>query len=249
MSEKIQILVVDDDRHMTRTLADILDLHGYEVTEAWSGRDALDKISLTTFDCILTDVRMPDMNGVELQKAIADVYPDLPVILMTAFATDSLLQQGMAQGVAGTLEKPLDIGILLTFFSFLRNNRTIAIVDDDPAFCQTLADILKLRGYDVIVTTNPHEQVDKMVNGAEFLLLDMKLNSINGLDVLRDIRKEHPDLPVLMITGYREEMWPAVEGALAINARACLYKPLAIPELLQTLTSLKLEKYRAILQR
>jgi len=249
MNDKLHILVVDDDQRMTRTLADILTLHGYDVTEAWSGTEALEKVRAAAFDCVLTDVRMPGMNGVELHKSLMEACPGLPVVLMTAFAADDVLRQGMEQGVAGMVEKPLDINLLLDFFSSLIKNRTVAIVDDDPAFCKTLADILTLRGYQVIVTTDPHEQVEKMVDGAEFLLLDMKLNSISGLDLLKQVRQLYPDLPVLLLTGYREEMMAAVEGALKIDARACLYKPLVISELTKTLSALQLERYRAMLKQ
>jgi two-component system, NtrC family, response regulator HydG len=249
MNEKLHILVVDDDKRMTRTLADILTLQGHSVDQAWSGPEALEKARSKYFDCVLTDVRMPGMNGVELHKELRNLYSDLPVILMTAYATDELLRQGMEQGAAGTLEKPLDFNILLEFFHALSSIRTIAIVDDDPAFCQTLADILKMRGYRVTVTTNPLEKVEKMVNHAEFLLLDMKLNGVNCLDLLKQVRKNYPNLPVLLITGYRAEMAAIMQGAFAINARACLYKPLAVPELLKMLADMQLERFRAILHQ
>jgi len=126
---------------MTSTLADILTLQRYAATEAWSGQEALEKARSTAFDCVLTDVRMPDMKGAELHKALMEVKPGLPVILMTTFASDELLRQGMQQFVAGTLDKPLDINLLLVFFSALPKNLSVAIVDDDPVFCQTLADI------------------------------------------------------------------------------------------------------------
>lgn len=247
MKEKLHILVVDDDRRMTHTLADILALDGHTVAEAWSGPQALEKAHSEFFDCVLTDVRMPGMNGVELHKQLRELHPDLPVVLMTAYATDDLLRQGMEQGVAGTLEKPLDFNILLDFFSALKKIRTIAIVDDDPAFCQTLGDILKLRGYNVHISTDPHVKVDQLVAQSQILLLDMKLNSISGLDLLKDVRENYPELPVLLITGYRNEMAAAVQSALAINARACLYKPLVIPDFLETLAKIQLESFRKIL--
>lgn len=247
MREPLRILVVDDDRRMTSTLADILALQGHTVVEAWSGPQALEKARSEFFDCVLTDVRMPGMNGVELYKQLRDLHPDLPVILMTAYAADDLLRQGMEQGVAGTLEKPLDFDILLEFFGALKKIRTIAIVDDDPAFCQTLADILKLRGYEVSTATDPHAQIDQLIDQAQVLLLDMKLNSLNGLDLLKKVRERYPALPVLLITGYRDEMAAAVQAALAIDARACFYKPLAIPEFLDVLAKIQLESFRKIL--
>lgn len=247
MKATLHILVVDDDRHMTSTLADILALQGHTVVEAWSGPQALEKARSEFFDCVLTDVRMPGMNGVELHKQLRDLYPDLPVILMTAYAADDLLRQGMEQGAAGALEKPLDFNILLGFFSALRKIRTIAIVDDDPAFCQTLADILKMRGYNVKTVTDPHTQIDQLIEEAQILILDMKLNSLNGFDLLKKVRQQYPHLPVLLITGYRDEMATAVQAALAIDARAGLYKPLVIPELLNVLANIQLKSFREML--
>ena len=247
MNPKLRILIVDDDRRMTHTLSDILTLQGYTVSEAWSGPIALEKVKAEFFDCVLTDVRMPGMNGVELHRELQKLRPDLLVVLMTAYASENLLQQGLAQGAAGTLEKPLDLNILLDFFAMLSKTRTVAIVDDDPAFCQTIADILEMRGYRVVVTTDPHENIDQMVDQAEVLLLDMKLNRINGLDIMKKVRQNYPTLPVLLITGYRDEMAALIQGAEAIHAYASLYKPLAIPEFLKTLAKIQTEKYKRLL--
>lgn len=70
MSQKLRILIVDDDRRMTHTLADILSLSGYEPVEVWSGPEALEKVRTQTFNCVLTDVRMSDMDGVELHRQL-----------------------------------------------------------------------------------------------------------------------------------------------------------------------------------
>ena len=67
---------------------------------------------------------MPDINGVELYKAIKKIQPNLPVILMTAYATDTLLQEEVAEGAAAVLTKPLSIADLLIYFSTLRHKRT-----------------------------------------------------------------------------------------------------------------------------
>jgi CheY-like chemotaxis protein len=81
------------------------------------------------------------------------------------------------------------------------------------------------------------------------ILLDMKLNGISGLDLLKQIRQRYPDLPVLMVTAYRQEMTAAIQAALAINAYACLYKPLEIPSLLQTLSNLQLKRLRKVIKK
>jgi CheY-like chemotaxis protein len=249
MTDKFQILIVDDDRRMTRTLADIFTLSGYEVTEAESGADALKKVSTMTFDCVLSDIKMPEMDGVELHRRLREIQPGLPVVLMTAYAADELIRLGLEEGVAGVFDKPLDINYLLSFFTSLEKNRTIVIVDDDKAFCKTLNDILEFRGFKVTQITDPHVDVNSFTTNAQVVLLDLKFNGISGVDVLMDIRKNNPALPVLMVTGHRQEMAKSIEAALQINAQACLYKPLEIPRLLEMLAGLQKERLRSLLKK
>ena len=244
MDPKLRILIVDDDRRITRTLADILSLVGHEPVEASSGPEALEKVRTQPFNCVLTDVRMPDMDGVKLHRQLRQAQPGLPVILMTAYAADETIRQALDEGVVGVFEKPLDINQLLGFFSLLAKHRTIAIVDDDPAFCQTLGDILQHRGFNVALFTDPHTEMEQIASGAQVILLDMKLNNINGLEVLKEIRARYPSLPVLLVTGYRQEMSSLIQAALEINAFACLYKPLKISTLLDTLAQFQLERLR-----
>jgi two-component system, NtrC family, response regulator HydG len=248
MKRKLDILIVDDDQRMTRTLADILALAGHKAVEAHSASRALEKVQAQVFDCVLTDVRMPEMDGVELHRQLRKFQPGLPVILMTAYAAESLTNQGIEDGVVGVLDKPLDMNHLLGFLSSLSKNRTITIVDDDPAFCRTLEDILRQRGFDVTQITDPHVDMMPIASESQVILLDMKLNSVNGLDVLKDIRTRYPKLPVLLVTGYREQMSAAIQGALDIDAFTCLYKPLEIPQLLQMLTELQTTHLRGLLK-
>jgi DNA-binding response OmpR family regulator len=154
----------------------------------------------------------------------------------------------MQQGVVGVFNKPLDIAQLLGFFSSLAKNHAVAIVDDDPAFCKTLGDILRQRGFNVTQITDPHADVDLMASESQTILLDMKLNSINGLDVLKSIRKQYPTLPVLLVTGYRQEMAETIRAALEISAFTCLYKPLEIPDLLEKLAAIQLERLRSAIE-
>ena len=248
MESKLRILIVDDDQRMTRTLADILSVAGYEAVEASSGPQALEKVRTQAFDCILTDIKMPEMNGVELHHLLHQAQPGLPVMLMTAYAADELIRQGLDDGVVGVFDKPLAMHQLLAFFNSLAKNHMIVIVDDDPAFCRTLDDILRQRGFKVAQFTDPHIDVELMTAEAQVILLDLKFNHTDGLEVLKEIRKGSPTLPVLLVTGYRKEMAEVIQGALEINAYACLYKPLEIPRLLQMLSEVQLKHLRGLLK-
>jgi len=249
MDQKLRILIVDDDQRMTRTLADIFSIAGHAPVEANSGQQALELVRSQTFDCVLTDVRMPGMDGVELHHQLHQVQPGLPVVLMTAYASDEIIRKGLGEGVVGVFDKPLDISSMLGFFTSLARQRSIVVVDDDSNFCKTLGDILHQRGFSVRQICDPHTDVDLITSEAQVILLDMKLNGISGVEVLKQIRQHHPDLPVLMVTAYRQEMAEAIQAALAINAFTCLYKPLEIPTLLQTLADLQLKRLRKVIRK
>jgi DNA-binding NtrC family response regulator len=236
MKSTLRILVVDDDAGMVKTLVDILKVKGYEAEAAFSAPEALAKLAASHFDCVLSDVKMPQVNGVELYRAIKDRQPDLPLVLMTAYSTDDLVREGLAEGAITCLTKPLDINALLHFFASLRRERSVVIVDDDAQFCRTLGDILQVRGFVVVLVTDHRKVMEAIVPDGRVVLLDMKLNNVSGLEILREIRKRYPHLPVILVTGYREEMAAAIEAALEIKAYTCLYKPLQIEKLLQVLT-------------
>ncbi len=238
MSENLRILIVDDNEMMVKTLRDILKIKGYFADMAYSGPEALTKIEQAIFDCVLSDIKMPDINGVDLFRAIKQRQPNLPVVLMTAYATDKLVQEGLAEGVIAVLNKPLNISLLLNFLNFLSKEHSVVVVDDDLDFCQTLGSILQAKGYAVTPMTDPTGIMEKLADQGQTVLLDMKLKNSTGLDVLRQIRQKYPTLDVVLITGYPEEYEPAVKTALEINAYTCFYKPLQIEPLLQTLNQL-----------
>lgn len=109
MDDKIILLIVDDMDMAVKSLADILGLDGYQVRTATSGAEALDIFDEEKIDCVLTDIKMPNMNGVELLGKIKQRKVEVPVLMMTAYATDKLVDEGMKAGAYKTLYKPLKI--------------------------------------------------------------------------------------------------------------------------------------------
>jgi DNA-binding NtrC family response regulator len=208
----------------------------------------LDIIKEKQVDCVLTDVRMGGMSGVELFEEIQKIKPDLPVVMMTAYASDDQIRHGLKIGALGLLTKPLEINLLLNFLTILSNEHCIAIVDDDPAFCKTLAEILKRRGYNVKIISDPNQILEALNPQVQSVLLDMKLNGADGQDVLAKIREKYDEIPVILITAYRHEMSAAIEKALALEAFACLYKPLDIPKLIQTLDEILKTRLKGVLE-
>ncbi len=236
MSESLRILVVDDDHRMAKTLKDIFKVKDYQADCANSGDEAIELMQTETYDCVFTDIKMPGLNGIELQRVIKRDHPEMPVVLMTAYATDALVNQGLEAGAIAALIKPLDINMLLGFISSLRMDRKVVIIDDDPVFCDMLKGVLEERDYDVISITAP-EQFPEVIDQSEdvIVLLDMKFKTTNGLEVMEQIIQEKGYVPIILMTGYHEEMTEAIKAALELGAHACLYKPFKIEELIQTI--------------
>jgi two-component system, NtrC family, response regulator HydG len=117
MSDLTTILVVDDNPPMTKTLQDILVIKGYEVYTAFSGAEALEVLRNQKIDILLTDVIMPEMDGVALYRKAKEIHPRLIGFLMTAYSHDDIIRQGMAEGIKTVLPKPIDINLFLSIVS------------------------------------------------------------------------------------------------------------------------------------
>jgi len=107
----VRVLVVDDDMGICRSVEELLATDGCLVETANDGVEALRRIEASTFDVVLTDVVMPNMDGYELYVALRERYPDLPVLMMTAFHYDKdhIIKRSKLQGLKGVLfKKPVD---------------------------------------------------------------------------------------------------------------------------------------------
>ena len=107
MSAPTTILVVDDERSNRASLGRILARAGYDVVEAASGAEALDRLRSRSTAVLLTDLNMPGMDGVELLRAARLVSPDIEVVLMTAYGTVETAVEAMKEGAYDFLTKPL----------------------------------------------------------------------------------------------------------------------------------------------
>ena len=142
MHEEMRILIVDDNQMMAKTLQDILKVKGFQAQAAYSGPEALTKLGSELYDCVLSDIKMPEINGLDLYRAIKIQQPDLPVVFMTAYAANKLIDEGLAEGVIGVLTKPLDIQKLLDFLAYLNQECSNVLADDAPVFSRALGNIL-----------------------------------------------------------------------------------------------------------
>lgn len=103
---------MDDDREMVKTLCDILRLHGFETAEAYSGEEAIAAQQKHPHSCVLMDIKMPGVDGIEAFKIMRETFPDLRVILMTAHSSSDAMRDAVREGAYRVVPKPLDLPAL-----------------------------------------------------------------------------------------------------------------------------------------
>ena len=107
------ILVVDDEASIRRTLREILEYEDYGVDAAVDGKEALEAIRSNAYDLVLLDVKMPELDGMEVLKAIADDAPELPVVMISGHGTIETAVEATKLGAYDFIEKPPDLNRLL----------------------------------------------------------------------------------------------------------------------------------------
>ncbi len=108
MSDEGRILVIDDEQSMVENLTVLLERQGFEVLGALSGQEGLDLFEEEGADLVLSDVRMPKMDGVEVLEAVRDRSPDTPVVLMTAQASLQSAIRAVNLGATHYIQKPFE---------------------------------------------------------------------------------------------------------------------------------------------
>lgn len=113
-TSKGMILLVDDEANTLKVLSAILKKDGYEVYSARSAEEAIEKVSKHHLDTIVTDYRLPGMNGLELLEALKKKDSPVPVVMLTAYGTIEKAVEAMRRGAFSYLTKPVNTDQLLT---------------------------------------------------------------------------------------------------------------------------------------
>ena len=106
------LLIVDDELGMRQFLTHLFQREGHTVRAAENGREALELMRATPADLVVSDVRMPDMNGIELLRSARELFPAVEVVLMTAFANVDTAREAFLLGAYDFVQKPFDNDLL-----------------------------------------------------------------------------------------------------------------------------------------
>lgn len=206
---KAKILVVDDDATLLSLLVDTLAAIGYKAVGVSSGFDALETLRQEQFDLLITDIKMPGMDGIALSKKVRRHHPDLPILFVTGVASPEIIGRASPDGF---LAKPFRINHIEDLIeNTLRNRpetitrqiRRVMVVDDDPTFREMLADALRFDEYIPCAVSSGEEALRELERGEiDAVITDIKMPGMDGITLLKQIKERHADMPVILITAY-----------------------------------------------
>ena len=234
MSQGFKILVVDDNRSLAEALADVFEAKGYEPALAFDGLQALEKVRQQRFDCVLMDIRMPRLSGVDAFKEMKKLVPSTPVILMTAYSVQGLIEEARSEGALAILQKPVALEKILSIVDELKGISSLLIADAHPD--PMLVDALSAQGARVAVAMNAREAIRMASEGAhDAVLLSAEIQGVTSPDYIALFKRCDPKcLIILMSADPTEDYGPFVFAALQ--------KPFKINEVVSLLEKVRTRK-------
>ncbi|MGL1863587.1 MAG: response regulator [Pseudodesulfovibrio sp.] len=230
MTKKEKILVIDDERPTLKMFTLLLSAYGYEIFTAENGQEGLDLFKKERPGLVLTDIKMPIMDGIEVLKEIKKVNPHAEVIVITGHGDMDLAIQALNLDATDFINKPLQREALEQALSRAAERLAIAqseegqvVINERPA-----AAVVGVRG-NVTANTIPHlsEAFDKAkAMKKEVILIDFEENaSINGAGItgLTDLLQKNRDLGIRVVLAGLSSNFKTVFEMVGITKLADLF--------------------------
>lgn len=153
-----KILIIDDERAIRRALREILEFENFEVEEAENGREGLDKAKADTYDIIFCDIKMPEMDGMEVLDGLLKAEVDSPVIMISGHGNIDTAVQAIKKGAFDFIEKPLDLNRILVT---IRNAKDKTILIEEKRVLKKT--VTRFKGSSIIGETDEIKQIKAMI--------------------------------------------------------------------------------------
>lgn len=234
-----RILVVDDEEDIVRLIQSFLSSGGFEVETALSPLQAIARVKAGAADCVLTDMQLPELSGIELLKRVKEHSGLIPVILMSGRATEMSKSRARELGAYDFLEKPVGKDTLVqcvkNALAEAQKKQVIPkllVADDHADIHKFFNDVLKNDGYELRFVEDGRKAVDAVLReDFDMVFMDINMPDKNGIEAAREIKEKKPGTFVVMMTGEAEET--EIKEALAVGAGydAILRKPFQVSTL------------------
>ena len=236
------ISVVDDDESVRRTTTFLIESFGFRADAFESAERFLNSGQLHDTSCLIVDVQMPGMNGLQLQSEVAAAGYDIPIIFITAFDNKVSRQQAMQAGAVAFLGKPFrDEELLQTIRSALRAEfeaakDLISVVDDDESIRRTITLLIESFGFRAAAFASAESFLKSgQLHDTSCLILDVQMPGMNGFELQSKLAATGYSMPIIFVTAYDDK--ESRGRAMQAGAVAFLGKPFSDEQLLHTVRS------------
>lgn len=161
MDQTFRIKIIDDEEAMRESLAGWLEKQGYQVTTAGSGAEALSQLAREACDLILLDIKMPEMDGLQLLPLIKAENPQVLIIMITAYGSIETAVESMKQGANDYLLKPFDPEELILLIEKMIEHKNL--LEENMALKERLAEMQQPGLEDLILKSSAMQQVLEMI--------------------------------------------------------------------------------------
>lgn len=153
-----KILIIDDERAIRRALREILEFEKFEVDEAENGKQGVDKSKSELYDIIFCDIKMPEMDGMEVLDELLKSKVDTPVIMISGHGNIETAVQAIKKGAYDFIEKPLDLNRILVT---IRNAQDKAVLQEEKKVLKKT--VSKFKGSSIIGETEGIANIKEMI--------------------------------------------------------------------------------------
>jgi FixJ family two-component response regulator len=234
------ISVVDDDAAVLRTTTLLVESLGFRAAGFESAELFLKSEQLHETSCLIVDVRMPGMSGLQLQNHLAAQGCKIPIIFITAYDDAASRQRALQAGAVAFLGKPFTDEILLRTIrsALLRQlgvrKNLISLVDDDESIRRTTTLLIESFGFHAAAFESAESFLKSdQLHTTACLIVDIQMPGMNGLQLLSHLAAAGYKIPIIFITAYDTEK--SRQQALQAGAVAFLGKPFSDELLLRAL--------------
>ncbi|WP_319371550.1 response regulator [uncultured Ilyobacter sp.] len=237
----IKVLLVEDDDMARKRLKRVIEKEGYEVIVAHDGFEGLELFKSERPDVVITDVKMPKIDGIEVMHRIKEMSKTTEVILITGHGDVDMAIVALRDGALDYIKKPIDIDQLIVSLGRAKEKiqdrkkitirNSILILEDDEKTREKLGKIYVKEGYKVF--TAPDGEAGLKIfseNKIDILLTDLRMPKMNGLKFISEVKKITNDCEFIVLSGFGDEA-DAIE-AMRNGAINFIAKPIDLEQLL-----------------
>ncbi|WXH29166.1 Sensor histidine kinase RcsC [Myxococcus stipitatus] len=233
-----RILLVDDEEGLRITLAANLELEGHTVLEAANGEEALRLLGEHPVDVVLSDMRMPGLHGVDLLRRIKQARPDMPVVLMTAFTAEELVEDALAEGAFTVLPKPFDVAHALDTILRAARAPQVLVVDDTEPVARAMVRALSTVGLRARAVYSGEEALTWLRSGDfDVCVLDLVMPEMSGPELVAKVKAADLSVAVIAMSGH--VVPELLRKVAAQGAVVCMTKPVPLRELVQAIARVR----------